>query len=308
MGKYNANVTMDPTKITTEEAWALGFFAADGGIYKSKREKDPPVIQFCIHNKDVDVLYKIKNILHLEHPVKKHLNNQDKLVAMLRFSTPEYLTIFEYFHMKKETPGFAFECIRTRHYIRGLFDGDGCLHHRKRKGFMMVFVNESERIVRDVAYLISRDTGISFKIPKRIDRDNLYRIQYESREARILAWYLYSGDIVSLSMNRKREEYRKLVTTENYVDQFFQCIFGKELRYTPKIKNNGLVLPLSCGPQTDSLKVCNSIKDIAKCMGINITPIPVNTGKYKYYAPYIPIEDASCINMLRPFVNQMVKA
>jgi len=191
----------------------------------------------------------------------------------------------------------------TRHYLRGLVDGDGCIHHRKRGGVILVFVNKHEWIVKDFAYCVSKHIGLDFKVPKRIEKDHIWRIQYEAREARMVLWWMYHGDVEHMSLRRKRAEYIKLVN-EGYdpANQLFQAIFGKELRYNPVPVNNGLYIPLSCAPNTDTLKLCQAICRAFDMCNIRIQPIFKNKGYYKYYVPYFPREYVSSIKMLRPFL------
>ena len=166
----------------------------------------------------------------------------------------------------------------------------------------MIFINEYEWIVKDFAYCVTKYLGLGFQVPKKVEKDNLWRIQYESRSARILAWWLYHGDIDHMALQRKRETYQSIVNPmSNNLDQYFEAFFGKELRYIPKRHGNGLVIPMSMGPNTDSLKACQSIQAVCADHNIKCTPVFKNRGQWKYYMPYFPAEYVSSIKMLRPF-------
>lgn len=302
MGKYK--VCKIPNVEDPEMAWAFGFTAADGSLVKPSRQRDPNVISYTLNAKDADVLLKIKYIFQLEHPIGEHLNNQGRKIVYLRFTDSKYEHLmFDQLdlNIKRQFPD-VFISNNTRHYMRGLFDGDGCLHHRKRGGLMMIFINENESIVKDFAYCVSKYLGLDFQVPKKIDKDNIWRIQYESRSARLLAWWLYHGDIDHMSLQRKRESYQSIVNPmSNNLDQFFEAFFGKELRNIPERHGKGIVIPMSFGPNTDSLKVCKSIQCVCAEYNIKCTPVFKNKGQRKYYMPYFPAECVSSIKTLRPF-------
>jgi hypothetical protein len=167
---------------------------------------------------------------------------------------------------------------------------------------MLIFVNAEEDIVKNYSYLLSKYTGVGFKLPKYISTDHLYRIQYESREARIVAWYLYHGDIEEFSLERKRQQYCQMILPNSLtpIDQFFDCFLGKT-KTVPVIENDGVYIPLALGNNTDSLSVCKSIQTICAKFNIVCQPIFKNKGYYKYYVPYFPNQSLLNINMLRPY-------
>jgi len=305
MGKYKVLNSPDVSK--SEMVWAFGFTAADGSLVKPNRHKDPNFISYHINQKDEDVLYKIKDIFGLEHPVHRHLNNQGRKTSYMSFTDSRYENyVFntDNLGIKFKFPTYFLE-YNTRHYLRGLVDGDGCIHHRKRGGIMLVFINEYEWIVKDFSYCVSKHLGLGFKVPKKVEKDHIWRIQYEAREARMVIWWLYHGDISHMSLGRKRDEYLKLVFEhDNPANQLFCAIFGRDgLRYRPVNVNGGLYIPLSCAPNTDTLKLCQAISRMFYMCNIIVQPIFKNKGYYKYYVPYFPREYVSSIKMLRPFLE-----
>jgi len=302
MGKYNINCSPDINN--PKMSWAFGFTAADGSLVKTNRTRDPNIISYTLNAKDADVLYKIKHIFQLDHPVKFYTNNQGKDTVYLRFTDNRYEHLLfskDQLNIKNAFPQ-SFINNNTRHYLRGLIDGDGCLHHRKRGGFMIVFINENEEIVKNFSYCVAKYLGLSFKIPKLVEKDHIWRIQYESRSARILAWWLYHGEIDEMSLQRKRDSYQSMVNPlNNNLDQFFDAFFGKELRYIPKRKNNGLIVPIPMNNHANSLNICKGIQNVCSAYNVKSIPLPVNKGNVKYYIPYFPKEYVSSIKMLRPF-------
>lgn len=130
--KYNVNENYFEKINNQNKAYILGFIYADGCLSKKKYEL---IIKLNI--KDLVILENIKKELKSEHPIKiinvNRLNNQ----CSLRISSKKLcnslmkigLTPAKTFTIKFPELNNNF----IRHFIRGYFDGDGCLLNPRKK-------------------------------------------------------------------------------------------------------------------------------------------------------------------------------
>jgi hypothetical protein len=111
---------------TQEKAYILGFLYADGNVCKN-------VMQICLHKKDLEVLHFIKNQLQSSHKivndrgyVRFRIGNEELVKDLKQLGVVERKTFVLKFPEEKILPRQF-----VSHFIRGYFDGDGCI----KKGF-----------------------------------------------------------------------------------------------------------------------------------------------------------------------------
>jgi hypothetical protein len=261
-------------------AWFLGYLASDGSIIRPtyRKKGDERHIGFTIHHKDKEVLQLVKKITSTNATVKEYPSYKS---PQAQLNIYDRMDIIEKYGdvIKKNAPedieGFE------RHYIRGLIDGDGCLNYREnRNSFRINLTNNSFEIVNWVANTLSQKLGIEKKDPRFKSRENLYIIEWEGKVAKLIAWYLYHGEIANCALERKLLYYKKYVTNKGNLKGFFEAL---------ALNMNGQ----NISPATsykDSLKWC---KILQRCLlsffGIRTTPITVNKGTKKYYELYVPM-------------------
>lgn len=304
--KYKKICNIDINNITPHEAWVFGFFASDGHLKKSSRKGDPISIVWDLNIKDIDVLQKVRTILNVENPIHSYHYERNSVISdicVFGFASQEHVEIFEKLSLKNSFPTQMKSGALNRHFLRGLFDGDGCIHfHKKRKSVMANFINQEKQIVKEFIETVFLFCGIKKPNIKYIEHDHIYSVTYEARAARLLLWYLYHGDIEDFSMKRKKNLYHQYVS--NHIDaknSLFESFF-QTIRYKPITDKNGIYLPMTCGKDTNSLDVCKSFEKMGLMVNLIIKPVFKNKGCYKYYQPYIPRSFATNIDMLRPFL------
>lgn len=118
---------------TEAQAYVLGFILSDGHV--SSRDH----ILFTIHQDDVDVLEKIRNVMDSNHHIKKTrekyvtLDISSKMLSdKLRMFGVDNKKTFSLDIRKviKMVPDYLY-----RHLIRGMFDGDGSIRYYKYEYF-----------------------------------------------------------------------------------------------------------------------------------------------------------------------------
>ncbi len=157
--KHFINENYFETIDTEKQAYILGFIYSDGCI---QALPSTSALTFNQLEQDADILYKIKEELQSDYPMfktKQKINDKMKIsfyaysrklcndLVNLGATQRKSLTLtFPYFLKKELIP----------HFIRGYFDGDGCIWNGKRK--KMIVKDKSrkdgkrERIVHNVKF------------------------------------------------------------------------------------------------------------------------------------------------------------
>lgn len=148
-------------KIDTEEkAYVLGFIYADGCNVKHPTTGELSIAQT---ERDVDILYKIRNVMKSTYPIserKNNLNGGEKCFVFYIYGKflGEQLNNLGVVQRKSLTlrfPDFLDDNLMP-HFIRGYFDGDGSIWDGKRKKMMVKNERKPgeyrERIVHNVKF------------------------------------------------------------------------------------------------------------------------------------------------------------
>lgn len=127
--KYNFNENYFEKIDTEDKAYFLGFIVADGGVSRNNT--------LCITQKEIDVLEDFKKYIKFEGKIRKrtnincydiHLTSNKMIDDLLNLGIiPNKTNVVKY-------PNIPIEI--ESHFMRGLFDGDGCIsiHKDKREG------------------------------------------------------------------------------------------------------------------------------------------------------------------------------
>jgi hypothetical protein len=265
-------------------SWFLGFLTTDGSLVRpSPRGKgNEEHLSFCLHHDDNEVLYKIKDIIKTTSNIRLYPKYKSPQCQINIYDRKDIFTT--YWFIKKDIPNH----ISNRHFIRGLVDGDGCLNYRgTRESFRINIVNESFNILNKTSRIITNTLGLELKIPKP-RQGNIFIIEWEGKVARLIAWWLYHGEIDDMVLKRKKEYFNNnlKVDTNNSVQEF---LTSTNISYHKR--DNGIVLDLNV-PSYMSLNWCHRIQKIIN----NGTPIPLNKGTNKFFGLYLPIINTQSIS------------
>lgn len=190
---------------TEEKAYWLGFLMADGSVSDSNKIE--------LSSKDKDHIEKYKSFLNSQHKisVKKallngkefvsyRLNVQDKQIAndLKKYGCIPNKT-FE-MHLPNIEKQFM------RHWLRGYFDGDGCIAIGKNKGTSYITLSSGNQyILEEICNFINQDLNMSPKIYVR--RSNTcYEIRtFNIKNTEKLLNFMY--DNITIYLNRKHEKF-----------------------------------------------------------------------------------------------------
>lgn len=190
---------------TDEKAYWLGMLLSDGNLYKSQ-------MTLKLQKRDKQHLIKFKIALNSQHPIhdvvdfdghkfssffigSKKLTYQLKKAGMM----PRKTFIVEFPHLRKDL---------NRHFIRGYFDGDGCMYYGKRKHTWSIF-SSSPKFINKLFATIKKETKIHFY--KTYDNKSIYL--NKGNDIIRLETYLYKNATVFLE--RKKNKFIRAISYIN---------------------------------------------------------------------------------------------
>lgn len=195
---------------TPNMAYTLGYIYADGHINKNGN-----TLVFRCHSKDEEIIVKIltdmkctNKIHHRASCVKNGRNYGPETSVMIgSIATVRKLQGFGLVH-NKTYQNLPFPDVPEkflRHFIRGYFDGDGCISIREERYFTFTLL-ATKKFAEEMQCRISAATGIK---PRMIwEQKNIYFVCWAKLEyIKILAEWLYpSGDYIYLTRKRTKLE------------------------------------------------------------------------------------------------------
>lgn len=205
MGKYNVNETFFDCIDSEEKAYWLGFIYADGCVTKDKKylyiNLSPTDINHLIaFNKCINSTYPIR---HFNNYVNLRISNKHLVSSLISCGCVPCKSLILEFPNNDILPNNL-----IHHFIRGYFDGDGCLstilRYKKNRISPVMECEINFLGTYDMLHHISDNIPIdNVKIFKF---GNIYKFRIQSKKRIIdLMEYLYNG--ASIYLERKHEKY-----------------------------------------------------------------------------------------------------
>jgi len=193
-------------------AYWLGFLYADGYLRKYKYSYE---IKLKLAIKDLQHLYKFKKFLSFSGKVFKTVgNNNNNELAEIRFYSENIfnnLCKFGCIPRKSLTikfPLYLPTCLMN-HFIRGYFDGDGCVTQSK-DSVRISFVSGSYEFINEFQkYLIENLDLKNNKIYKS-DIGNYYTLSWSNKE-NIIDFYNFIYKNSTIFLERKRIKFDNII-------------------------------------------------------------------------------------------------
>ena len=288
MHQFNHNYfkTID----TEEKAYILGFLYADG--YNS--DKQVVITQL---EQDVDILEKINKALDADNQIKRKLQSiNNKIVCQLCYSSIDMCTdltnlgCFRNKSLACTFPTFLDKSL-IRHFIRGYFDGDGCVWIGKRK--IMTVKDKTrpsgfrERIVQNVKFTITgnmtfinslqdelvqilgfKKTKLNFSKAKNANNstcDKVCTMEYSGRK-QMQSFYNYMYEGASIWGNRKKLKFEEICAFEEKSSKDTQLIAG-----TPEMVISSQASDIEEGSST--IPEMGVESSDSKCQALNDTKV-----------------------------------
>lgn len=263
-----------------EFAWLLGYLLSDGCINRPtyRGKGDETHLEFICKYDDREVLQKVKDILETKANIREYPDYKSPQAKIAIYDRKDIIE--QYSNIKTVVPIDDIQGYE-RHFIRGLIDGDGCLHYRENRDILIInFINEYPDIVRWVTWTIITTLDLPQKNIRHIERDHIWSVSWEGNIARLIAYWLYHGDIDNCCLKRKRDKYKEIVLDNKEFDNN-----NLEMLYAIKAyldENGSIKFKVPC---QKTLAWCHRTQ---KLLDYNTVPVTHSKGTDKYYELYVP--------------------
>lgn len=175
--------------------YLAGFIAADGSLQERKYSK---ILKITLSNKDRDHLEKLKLLLNSTNPITEYIVKPSKLVPTQQFCTElqivsekifDDLERFNIIPNKTKIYTFPEWLINhplVHHFMRGYFDGDGCISHCgfskgsiiRQKSFNILGTYEFIKLYNEI---LSTNT-LTNMAKIRLHNNSIYAIHYSGNK------------------------------------------------------------------------------------------------------------------------------
>ena len=187
-------------------AWLIGFIAADGYLPITNGAMNRIVIS--LQRQDEDLLQLLKEELEYTGPIYQYYNG-DYPASSLSFTSQKIRKQLENYGIVnnktfklKHLPDLPDEY--KIDFIRGFFDGDGCLCEPKGKKICMSFTCASKELLEEIGIFLHDYCGVSIpKVHEQQRKHKVYNINYYVKDSLILGNIFYCNDYISLPRKKK---------------------------------------------------------------------------------------------------------
>lgn len=209
-------------KWSSEMAYILGFFAADGSMYKGQRG----AYYVAFYSNDLEILEKIRLVLSSDHKIG--IRKISKYCPNLRYvlqigSKSIYSDLLRLGFISNKSKILKFPHIPNfylRHFVRGYFDGDGNIlfknyFRKSRDKFKYYFATKFTS--GSISFLKSLQSEL--QLYARIGKGSLFEgdrsfvLSYAMKDSRKLCAFMYNGVLNRLFLERKYLIFEKAVNT-----------------------------------------------------------------------------------------------
>lgn len=208
------------------KAYYLGLLLTDGNVYKYKKRKaDQYKIQLSLKSEDVYIIEKFKMELNSKNKIS-HYSNAKKDECVFQIGSTEMAKdLLKYGICERKT--FIAQLTNLipkelyRHYIRGVFDGDGTVYINKFGKLKFGFYGTHKLVLQVRNYLISQ---IGVNENSVYDKETVSFILF-SQEKDIFNFYKLMYNDSKFYLKRKKEKF------EDYFDKKY-CILNANTELT----------------------------------------------------------------------------
>ena len=187
---------------TESKAYILGFIYSDGCLSKNKSE-----VIIKIHNKDEEILKIIKEELKSDHPIHQVKGYKNKQVCFRFGSKKIYNDLTKIGLSPSKTFSIVFPKLSdnlVRHFIRGYFDGDGCVSKiGKNRKLNLCNIFTASKSFKDSLCEILNFESIEFRL---YERDNGFSINIGKKES-VYKFHDFMYSNSTIYLNRKYDKY-----------------------------------------------------------------------------------------------------
>lgn len=201
--------------ITQNPSYFAGFIAADGCIYRSKKMKGQARLNVHLHEQDLHILESLKKELDLTQKIESLKSNTYRICKSNKLTIcsdkiAESLAVYGITERKTFTITFPHLLKKEilRHYIRGLFDGDGCVSANGKTGIKITIVSGNKLFIEQLQNHLLQNHSI---ITPEIRSYPTYHILSIMRQSAVLKFYKLIYNEAELFLIRKKSKFEALI-------------------------------------------------------------------------------------------------
>lgn len=206
--KYPLDETYFEKIDTEEKAYFLGFLYADGYNFQARN-----MVELCLHNQDIDILIKFRKALkYVDKPFSEKSNGKyiSFFITSKKVSNDlATLGCVQAKTFKINFPDFIDDNL-IRHFIRGYFDGDGCIHNSKAREVQLSVLGNIQFITALQNHFIKVLNINKVKLGQRFKHSECYTLPHHGINlSKKILNYLYKDSTIYL--DRKYKKYLSIL-------------------------------------------------------------------------------------------------
>ena len=186
-------------------AYVLGFWFADGCIYRGR------LFDITVSKKDKYIVKKIKDELQYEGPISDYVDRQ---ACRINFSCKViYDDIVKLGGMERKSLEISFPNVPKEYlsdFIRGYFDGDGCIRNLKNNRVILAFTSGSKKFLNSLLSILKQECQV---VGGSYDASS-QSLRFGKRDSIKIGEYMYKNN-PKLFLLRKREKFNFFYKRKN---------------------------------------------------------------------------------------------
>jgi hypothetical protein len=223
MKKYTLNEGFFDT-LDRNSSYVLGFWAADGFISKMKLSYTWGLVQ-----KDQEFLQKIADTMGSNHPIKER-KGSNGCYGLRIYNKRLYEKMIEFGFSNRKSSTMVFPEMskeNRKHFIRGYFDGDGCVMLQKSNQLKVVFTCGDRTFLARMKQQLKEDAGLKGGSISRLKASNAYQLGYSTNDSLKIKDYIYNE--ADLFLSRKKETFMKFKPSKS-MSRSFEVTFPDQTK------------------------------------------------------------------------------
>lgn len=215
-----------------EMAYVLGFIFADGAIEDVQKSSRTCYISIITSSKDLNILEKIRTVMNSSHKFYKRQARIQTYADGKQYLSKNcfifrigsklmYNDLLKLGVTPRKSLTILFPNIPLGYqsfFLRGYFDGDGCIHLIKGKYPRLIFTSGSFKFLEGIAKILSSKLRIPEKrIYSQIGNSgrSCYRLHYNTQVSRKILEFMYKDLEKAPYLERKFVIYQKYLQSQN---------------------------------------------------------------------------------------------
>lgn len=203
--KYKLNESYFETIDTEEKAYWLGFLYADGNVFVNNDGHKQAIVTLGLKNTDREHVNKFREAIQSNAVIRDgdhgmtilRVNSKKMTDDLIKLGCVPNKTLKITFPSEKQVPEHL-----QRHFIRGVFDGDGCISLVKENDKNVYHIDfqilGTENLVNNIGKILLNEQVVS-KEPKITKIKSIYKIRITGVcNALKVMDYLYKGSTIYL--------------------------------------------------------------------------------------------------------------